>query len=151
MNYAIKNRFVATANWRKTFSADYLLTLSLYGSYNSGRPYSIAFNGTIDPYGFTPYLDFKNNVLEPGAERNAFTGSSWTKVDFKAKMDFPGFGEEHHASAFIVIDNLTNLLNDDWGVLYQHNFPRTVSDGTAESRLGDASRYEIRFGVEYSF
>jgi hypothetical protein len=123
----------------------------MYGSYNSGRPYSIAYDGTIDPYGFTPYLDFLDIVLEPGAERNSFTGSSWTKVDFKAKLDFPGFGEEHMASVFLVIDNLTNLLSDDWGVLYQHNFPGTVEEGTLESRLGDASRYEIRFGVQYSF
>jgi len=149
-NYAIKNRFVATANWRKEIFNDYLLTLSLYGSHNSGRPYSIGISGS-GAYGFTPYLGSDNNGLEPGVARNAYTGSSWTKVDFKAKMDFPGFGDEHHASAFIVIDNLTNLLSDDWGVLYQHNFPRTISEGTVESRLGDASRYEIRFGVEYSF
>ena len=150
-NYAIKDRFVATANWRKEFGASTMLTLSMYGSYNSGRPYSIAYDGTANPYNFTPYLDFRDIVLEPGEIRNSYTGSSWTKVDFKAKLDFPGFGEEHEASAFVVIDNLTNLLNDEWGVLYQHNFPRTIEAGTAESRLGDASRYEIRFGVEYSF
>jgi outer membrane receptor protein involved in Fe transport len=149
-NYAIKNRLVATANWRKEFANNYLLTLSMYGSYNSGRPYTIGVSSAA-VHGFDFYLGGGDNLLAPGTERNSETGSSWTKVDFKAKMDFPGFGEEHHASAFIVIDNLTNLLNDDWGVLYQHNFPRTVSEGTAESRLGDASRYEIRFGVEYSF
>ena len=66
-------------------------------------------------------------------------------------MDFPGFADGHEASAFLVIDNLTNLLNDEWGVLKQHNFPRTVTRGTVEPRIGDASRYEIRFGVKYSF
>ena len=94
---------------------------------------------------------FRTIVLEPGETRNSYTGSSWTKVDFKANFDFPGFGDEHEASVFLIVDNLTNLLNDDWGVLYQHNFPRTIGAGTAESRLGDASRYEIRFGVQYSF
>jgi len=149
-NYAIKNRLVATGNWRKDFANDFLLTLSLYGSYNSGRPYTIG-TSSLDVYGFGLYLGGGDNLLAPGTERNSETGSSWTKVDFKAKLDMPGFGEEHRASAFIVIDNLTNLLNDDWGVLYQHNFPRTVAADTLESRLGDASRYEIRFGVEYSF
>jgi hypothetical protein len=72
-------------------------------------------------------------------------------MDFRAEMGFPGFAEEHQASVFLVIDNLTNLLNDDWGVLYQHNFPRTVPKGTPESRIGDASRYQIRFGVKYDF
>ncbi len=69
----------------------------------------------------------------------------------RAALDFPGFQDGHRAQAFIVIDNLTNLLNDDWGVLYQHGFPRTVSDGQDEFRIGDSSRYEIRFGVQYDF
>ena len=51
----------------------------------------------------------------------------------------------------MVIDNLTNLLNDDWGVLRQHAFPRTVAADTPEPRIGDASRYEIRFGLKYDF
>ena len=150
-NYAIEHRFVATANWRKEFGTSTMLTLSAYGSYNSGNPYSIAFDGTINPYNFTPYLDFQPRVLEPGAVRNSLTGSSWSKIDLKAKLDFPGFGEEHAASVFLVIDNFTNLLNDDWGVVYQHNFPGTIEEGTLEARLGDVSRYEIRFGVQYSF
>ena len=150
-NYAIEHRFVATANWRKEFGTSTMLTLSAYGSYNSGNPYSIAFDGTINPYNFTPYLDFQPRVLEPGAVRNSLTGSSWSKIDLKAKLDFPGFGEEHAASVFLVIDNFTNLLNDDWGVVYQHNFPGAVEEGTLEARLGDVSRYEIRFGVQYSF
>ncbi len=150
-NYNIKDRFTFTANWRRELFRRSLLTVSLYGSANSGRPFSYSYDGTINPYGFTPYLDFRTIVLEPGDERNGEEGSSWKKVDMKVNLDFPGFGEDHSASAFLVIDNLTNLLNDDWGVLYQHNFPRTVERGTPESRIGDASRYEIRFGVQYSF
>lgn len=150
-NYQIENRFTATANWRHDFSARTLLTVSLYGSANSGRPYSIAYDGTIDPYGFTPYLDFEPRVLEPGVARNENTGSWWRKVDMRINLDFPGFGDDHRASAFLIVDNLTNLLNDDWGVLYQHNFPRAVEAGTPEARIGDASRYEIRFGVQYQF
>jgi hypothetical protein len=83
--------------------------------------------------------------------RNSQTGSSWSKLDLKVTFDFPGFSDGHTASAFMVIDNLTNLLSDDWGVLYQHNFPFAVTEGTSESRIGDASRYEIRFGLQYNF
>jgi hypothetical protein len=153
-NYQIQDRFTATANWRYDFGRESLLTISLYGAANSGRPYSLAFNGTASPYGFTPFLDFRTNVLEPGDARNQYEGSWWTKVDFRINVDFPGFGDDHRASAFLVIDNLTNLLNDNWGVLKQHNFPRTVDingDSYAEPRIGDASRYEIRMGVQYSF
>jgi hypothetical protein len=125
--------------------------MSLYGSANSGRPYSFTYDGTIDPYGFTPYLDFLDIVLEPGDQRNAETGSSWRKLDLRIDVGIPVFREDDRASVFLLIDNLTNLLNDDWGVLKQHNFPRTVVRGDAEPRIGDASRYEIRFGVRYAF
>jgi len=150
-NYSIENRVAATANWRKTFADRIFATLSLYGSYNSGRPFSYTYNGTINPYGFTPFLDFRDNVLAASDERNGEEGSSWTKVDMRINVDFPGFMEDHQASAFLVIDNLTNLLNDDWGILDQYNFPRTVVRGTEEPRIGDASRYEISFGVQYEF
>ncbi|NIL94731.1 MAG: TonB-dependent receptor, partial [Woeseiaceae bacterium] len=150
-NYEIKHRASFAARWNRELGSSMNLSVSLYGHYNSGRPYSFTYNGTIDPYGFTPYLDFRDNVLEPGDRRNEHTGSSWKKLDMRVALDFPGFQPDHQASAFLVIDNLTNLLNDDWGVLYQHNFPRTVVRGTSESRIGDASRYEIRMGLKYDF
>ncbi len=151
-NYNIEHRFTATMRYyRRIFNDNAGLSIALFGTVNSGRPYSIAYNGTINPYGFTPFLDFRDNVLLPGVERNAETGSWWRKLDMRIAMDFPGFAEGHEASAFLVIDNLTNLLNDDWGVLRQHNFPRTVTAGTTEPRIGDASRYEIQFGLQYSF
>ena len=150
-NYNIEHRITATGTFQYDIADRFPLTVSLYGTANSGRPYSTSFNGTIVPYGFTPFLDFRDNVLEPGVARNANTGSWWRKVDMRVNLGLPGFSEDHSASVFLVIDNLTNLINEDWGVLYQHNFPRTVVEGTPESRIGDASRYEIRFGARYSF
>lgn len=152
-NYNIKHRLTVSARYTTSFFGDYNTTFSLFGSSRSGRPYSRAFNGTIDPFGFTPFLDFRTNVLEPGATRNSEESSSWTKVDFKVEQQLPGFRASDRASAFIVIDNLTNFINDDWGVLYEASFPRTISldDDTPESRVGDASRYEIRVGVKYDF
>ena len=152
-NYNIKHRLTLRANYKKAFFGDYLTTFSLYGSSNSGRPYSRGFNGTINPYGFTPFLDFGDNVLRPGVRRNGEEGSSWTKVDVKITQEFPGFRPDDRLSAFMVIDNLTNLINDDWGVLYEATFPRTIDedDTSPESRVGDASRYEIRFGIQYDF
>jgi outer membrane receptor for ferrienterochelin and colicin len=150
-NYEIKDRFTFATRWIKRLGRSTDLTVALYGLYESGAPFSYAFNGTVDPYNFTPFLDFQDNVLEPGDARNGQTGSSWKKLDMKVSLDFPGFSDGHHAQAFMVIDNLTNLLNDEWGVMYKHNFPFAVSPGTSEARIGDASRYEIRFGVRYDF
>ncbi len=152
-NYSIDHRVTATFNWEGTFWGDYPTRLTVYGHYNQGQPYSITFNGTINPYGFTPWLDFNDNVLRPSAERNSQDGSWWGKVDVRVSQQLPGFMEGHSASAFLVIDNFTNFLNEDWGVLRQADFPFTVAEGdtTPESRRGDASRYEIRMGVKYSF
>ncbi len=150
-NYNIEHRFTATATWRIEYFERFPLTVSLYGQANSGRPYSFTFDGTISPYGFTPFLDFRDNVLEPGEKRNFDNGSWWRKIDLRVNLGLPGFRDDDSASVFLVIDNLTNLLNDDWGVLKQYNFPRTVVKGSPEPRIGDASRYEIRFGLKYAF
>jgi len=150
-NYNIKHRFTFTTTWRKDFFGKYPSVISLYGSHNSGKPFSYAFDGTINPYGGTPWLDFLDIVLEPGDKRNAETGSSWTKLDLRIEVGIPGFRGDDSFSAFVIVDNLTNLINDDWGVLKQHNFPATVVKGTKEPRIGDASRYEIRFGLRYAF
>ena len=107
-------------------------------------------------YGFTPYLDSIEHVLEEPSTRNANSGSWWRKVDMRISQEFPGFADSHRGSAFIIIDNLTNLINDDWGVMYKANFPYGVTqddidDGRAETRIGNASLWEIRVGFNYRF
>jgi outer membrane receptor for ferrienterochelin and colicin len=150
-NYNIKHRFTATFNWRAEWlGADNPTILSFFGTLREGPSYSDTFDGTINPYGFTPYLDFLDIVLRPGDRRNNNEGAWWGKIDMKVEQQYKvGPGQ---AAAFIMIDNLGNLINDDWGVLNQVNFPNTVGEGDeAEPRVGDASRYEIRVGVKYNF
>jgi hypothetical protein len=55
-----------------------------------------------------------------------------------------------------VIDNFTNFLNDEWGVMRKPNFPYGVTqsdidNNRVESRIGGASLWEIRVGAEYRF
>ena len=150
-NYNIKHRVTFTTTWRSDWFGKFPSIVSLYGSHNSGQPFSYTYDGTIVPYGFTPYLDFLPIVLEPGDKRNSETGSSWTKLDFRIEVGIPGFRGDDTLSVFMIVDNLTNLINDDWGILKQHNFPATVVRGQREPRIGDASRYEIRFGIKYIF
>jgi len=64
--------------------------------------------------------------LQRGAQtsRNAFDGGWNNKFDLKVEQQFPtGFGK---GTAFLVIENLGNLLNDEWGVLYETPFPQRV-------------------------
>jgi len=68
----------------------------------------------------------------------------------------PGNNSERSARAFIVVDNVTNLLNDEWSVMHKANFTysvtqRDIDAGRAESRIGGASLWEIRIGAEHRF
>ena len=113
---------------------------------------------------------FDDNDLARGeiTSRNEFNAAWWTKFDLRIQQELPGFTKDHRASAFVVIKNLGNLLNDDWGTLKQVNF-RTQSiispslndagqyvysnfnapnDGVASR---DPSLWEIRVGVKYNF
>jgi len=109
--------------------------------------------------------------------RNSRNGSWWTKFDVRVSQELPGFSEEHHATIYFTIENLGNLINDDWGVLKERGFPRTApiveasyidTAGTpndfsddvysfdafipqGQSRSADASLWAMRFGFNYNF
>lgn len=103
------------------------------------------------------------------APRNAFFSAYWTKFDLRLEQQLPGFMDGHHSSLFVVVENLGNLIRDDWGVLYESSFPRYQSvvdasiDGsgnyvyneffspTSQSRATDASLWEVRIGLRYDF
>ena len=158
-NWAIEHRFTTVLNYTADFFGGYETRVSLFGQYNSGIPYSITLSGgegTIDAYGFTPFLDFERNVLPIGGSRNSEEGDSFSKIDLRISQEVPGFAPGHRGSAFIVVDNLTNLLNDDWGVMNQPASPFGVTaeqeaNGQAQQRIGETSLWSMRVGVNYRF
>ena len=104
------------------------------------------------------------------ADRNAFESDWWTKFDLKFEQEFPGVFGGHEFAGFLIIENVGNLLNDDWGIFREASFPRTVgavsasysddnsqyifeefSDPEAQSRVGSASLWSIRVGFRYDF
>ncbi len=65
--------------------------------------------------------------------RNAFDGGWNNKFDLKIEQEFPtGFGK---GTAFLVIENIGNLLNDEWGVLYESPFPQRTSVVEADRQI----------------
>lgn len=102
-------------------------------------------------------------------DRNSINSSWWTKFDVKVEQEVPGFLPEHRGKAFMVVENLGNLLNDDWGVMKQASFPHrqrlvgaSINDQNQyvferfftpaqQSRVADASLWQIRVGVSYDF
>jgi outer membrane receptor for ferrienterochelin and colicin len=129
---------------------------------------NVVFDPGFDDAEFFAFVDAVGLARGQTVPRNAFTGSWWTKFDFKVSQEIPGFGD-HKGSAFIIIENFGNLLNDDWGVLYEQSFPRNraVVDATydmatdqytftsyrpgTERRVQAPSLWQARIGVTYRF
>ena len=103
------------------------------------------------------------------SSRNAQNSDWFVKFNFKLTQEIPGFMDGHKGEAFFVIDNLTNMLNDDWGVLKKGSF---VGNKMVEVNVNDqgqyvysnfsarsaeqsiqrnASLWEMRVGVRYTF
>jgi hypothetical protein len=84
--------------------------------------------GAATNFNTTDFFAWADAVgLARGAQttRNAFEGGWNNKFDLKIEQEFPtGFGK---GSAFLVIENIGNLLNDDWGVIYESPFPQRTS------------------------
>lgn len=86
-----------------------------------------ACGGATTNFNTTDFFAWADSVgLARGSQttRNAFEGGWNNKFDLKFEQEFPtGFGK---GSAFLVVENIGNLLNDEWGVLYETPFPQRV-------------------------
>lgn len=151
-DWNIKHRLTLDLRYTTQFFDGYDTTFSMFALAQSGKPYSFTLSrgDSQDAYG-VPYLD-SNNVLPIGAERNDEESPWWAKVDIAVRQDIPAFNKDHTAQVFFIVDNFTNMLNDDWGILEETSFnTATVGSTNPERRQGDASLWELRVGVNYRF
>ena len=150
-NYNTTHRFTSSFSWDYAFFGDYDTSLFAFLLSQSGNPYTKTLaDVSNDLYGFTPFIGNDNAIVYPGTERNDRTAPSWTKIDLRISQELPGLRADDRAEVFMVIDNFTNLLNSEWGVLETAGFPGTLPTGTPFS-TNTASAYEIRFGARYDF
>ncbi len=133
---------------------------------------NVIFDPGFDQTAFFAYLADNDLDRYAGgiAPRNSLTSGWWHKYDVRVEQEFPGFGEDHRFAAFVLIENVGNLINDDWGVLKEYGFPRNqsvvqIAENTGpgpyvyqqffspapQGRVSDASLWEIRFGISYDF
>lgn len=154
---------------------------SIFGDSYSGRQLlyvptglddnNVVFAPGFDSDAFFSFLESSglNKYAGGIAPRNAFYSDWWTKFNFRVEQQLPGFHKDHKASVFFVVENLGNLLNKDWGVLYQAGFPqyqgvaRTETNAQGQyvltdfispnpqSRVLAPSLWEVKLGVQYKF
>jgi outer membrane receptor for ferrienterochelin and colicin len=111
--------------------------------------------------------DYKGGIIP----RNSATDDWYTKIDLRVSQNFPGFMGGDSFQGFVVLENLANLLNDEWGLQREHGFPGNavlygVSGVDAAGRLVvssfnprvendsiivGASLWNVRLGVKYTF
>ncbi len=131
----------------------------------------VMFDPGFDQTAFFAFVDESGLSEYAGgiAPRNAFQSSWFSQWDVRIEQELPGVRKGHRAAAFVVIENLGNLIDDDWGVINQAGFPGTedivelggITGGqfefdrfitpTGETPVTSASVWEIRFGVRYEF
>jgi hypothetical protein len=197
-NYSIPHRFTMRLSYEAFWFGDNRTKISFFGAMNQGRPYSYVFSrddgdvfgdevdfrhllyvpdGASDPNvvyadGFDQqaFFDFiQKEGLKPGIQkRNDNQSKWWGSLDLRLEQEIPGFFGKDKFSAFLVIRNFCNLLNDNWCVLKEAGFPRTddvvnmdIVDGKylyesfvnpgGQSRATDASLWEMRIGLKYTF
>ncbi|MEZ5936879.1 MAG: carboxypeptidase regulatory-like domain-containing protein [Hyphomonadaceae bacterium] len=104
------------------------------------------------------------------APRNVGNDDWYTKFDLRISQSIPGFMADDKAEAFVVIENIGNLLNDSWGIQREHGFPGSaelynisgITNGQYvvsgfnsavddDSIVVGSSLWNVRFGVKYNF
>jgi len=130
---------------------------------------NVVYGPDFDKAAFDSFVASEGLARGAIQERNAHNADWWTTFDLKFTQEIPGFMEDHKGSAFLVIKNIGNMLNDDWGVMSKGSF---VGNRMVEASINDAGQYvyeefnqgneeqevqnaaslwQIRVGIEYKF
>lgn len=185
-NYSTRFTMFASRNegrpYSYTFNDQEMFAVGPFFNFSDDRSLLYMPSGPSDP----------NVVFDPGFDQAAFfafadaagisgygggivprnvANSNWfTKVDLRISQEVPGFSPDQHGTLFVVIENVGNLLNDDWGIFKERSFPRTSPvvtaslngnnqyvfesfnpSGVGQSRVGNASLWSMRVGFNYNF
>lgn len=172
--YEIKDRFSGSLNWRRNLFGDYKTEVGLVYEGRSGRPYSYVFVNDVNgdsrsandlfyvPTGpgdvaFTGGAAMEQAFfawLEQNPELAAYAGqvapangfrAGWVNTfDLRFSQELPGFFKNHRSEIWLDIQNVGNLLNKDWGHIYDYGFfaNRRVLSATGRDAQG---RYIYNF------
>jgi len=141
---------------------------------------SVTYAGGFDIAGFNTFLHDTGLINYAGeiSPRNGFRSRWHTRVDLRIQQEIPFFGPSQlfpnlfsgreRATFFMDVENLGNLLNDEWGryeqVRFEYvqpvvrpdivggqyvysNFPQNSEVRTTNT----ASQWQIQFGLKYQF
>lgn len=151
-NYEIRDRFTGALSWRKAFFGNYSTSVSMFYEGRSGKPYSWGYRNDANGDGYTNDLFYvpagPGDVIFSGgaameqaffawlaqnpdlarfsgqvAPRNSATARFVNTFDVRLSQELPGFAAGNKAEITLDILNFGNLLNKDWGQVYEVGFP----------------------------
>lgn len=184
-NFATKASLFATANEGAPYSYTIGSNNAFTPVFNETRQLAYIPNGVTDPVisplsnaaavqslvnfinGHEDLRDARGGIVD----RNSANDPWRSRFDIRLAQEFPGLRADDRTEAFIVIRNVGNLLNDEWGVMKEHGFPGSaqlygISGIDTEGRLvitsfnptvdraqpiNSASLWQVRLGVKYKF
>lgn len=199
-DFEIPNAFTLQANYDNNFFGDTLTTISLFWNSSDGENYSYTYRNDVNGDGisfndlfYVPNVgeyvmasanegdDFEAFLVDSGldqyrgqiAPRNGFKAPRINIWDIKFKQELPAMGR-FKATAFLSIKNLGNLLNKDWGQVYNSRYSgvgiadldgfddegRQIIDYRArgntalenlEQRFIEDSRWQAQVGIRIDF
>src|SRR5690606_1779897 len=148
-NYEIKDRILATLQFRKAFFGDYNTIFSAIYEGRSGTPHGWRYLNDMNGDGYSNDLLYvpsdNGDVLFTGgaamesaffewlndtpdlaryrggvAPRNSSRNPFVNNVDIRITQELPGFFEGHKSEIWLDVMNVGNLINKDWGrIAYQ--------------------------------
>lgn len=150
-SYEIKNRFLATLQWKHAFFGDNDTIVSMVYEGRSGRPYSynfdndangdgrlndllyipagpgdVVFGSAAEEAAFWSFVgnnEYLSQHRGQVAERNDAHGPWVNQFDLQISQEFPGFWKGHKAELTLDILNVGNLIDKDWGRVEEVAFP----------------------------
>lgn len=149
--YEIKDRISGSLNWKHKFFGDNATSFGLFYEGRSGRPFSYVYINDINGDSRTNDLFYVPNgpgdvIFSGGAameqqffewlaqrpELARYAGqvtpanagrADWVNTfDIRISQELPGFFEGHKSEIWLDIINVGNLINKDWGHIYDYGF-----------------------------
>lgn len=180
--YSTRVNMFASANEGQPYSYTFSRSDSAFGDssfFSNGRQLiyipgandpNVIYGANFDVAAFNQFVKSENLEQYRGkiVPRNGLNADWWAKFDLRIEQEIPGFFSGDKASAFFVVKNLGNLLNDEWGVLKQGSFVgeavvrmsidanskyvyESFSSPSMQTVQNTPSLWEARFGVKYNF
>ena len=174
-NYEIRDRLSGVLTWQKAFFGDYKTTASLFYEGRSGKPYSWGYRNDANGDGYTndlfyvpsgpgdviftggaameqaffEWLDKNPDLSRYGGRvvpRNSGTSKWVNNFDIRLSQELPGFFKGHKSELWLDIINVGNLIDKDWGEVYEVGFP--LNRGVALFQGVDAATGKYRYNFD---